>query len=114
MPPPRKPGTPTPALAANRRYKHRADVRERDNLRTQARWLALSALARKHPAEFTRLYLAELEYLGVAPPQMERPCACGGTIQRKAPTGMWPTVCATCGEAGRRGKRRIEPPAEAA
>jgi hypothetical protein len=37
-----------------------ADVRDRDRRRKQARRHALSKLARLHPAEYRRLYMAEL------------------------------------------------------
>jgi hypothetical protein len=37
-----------------------ADVRERDRRRKQARRRALSKLARMYPAEYRKLYMAEL------------------------------------------------------
>jgi hypothetical protein len=86
----------TPAQRANRRYK--AKHKEREYLRNQARQEALSALARKHPAEFVALYQAELVHLGIAPQSigMQRPCSCGGTIVRKQPVGGWPSKCDDC------------------
>src|SRR5947208_17100283 len=65
----------------------------------QARYEAFMALARRHPAEYTTLYQAELAHRGLNQGPMERPCRCGGTIRRKAPVGAWPTRCGQCATA---------------
>lgn len=97
MPNARKRGPVSPKLAAKRRFRDGSpEFRKRESLRMQARYEAFMALARRHPAEYTALYEAELVHLGINTPPMERPCACGGTIRRKAPVGMWPRVCEDC------------------
>lgn len=42
------------------------------------------------------------EYPAVRPePAMQRPCECGGVIQRRVPAGRWPKRCETCRKATR-------------
>jgi len=93
----RRRGRAGPKLMASRRFRDgNPDFRHRESLRMQARYEAFMALARKHPAEYTALYEAELKHLGIGAPPMERPCACGGMIHRKAPVGAWPKKCEGC------------------
>ena len=49
---------------AQHRYREATpEYRETEAMRVKARYRAMSALARKHPAEFGKLYEAELEKL---------------------------------------------------
>jgi hypothetical protein len=99
-----------PKLLASRRFRDgNPGFRHRESLRMQARYEAYAALARKYPAEYVRLYEAELAHLGVGPPPMERPCPCGGTIRRKAPVGAWPKRCSECGGDARSAHRALPP-----
>jgi hypothetical protein len=49
------------------------EYKDRERRRGIARHEALSALARKHPAEFAALYQAELEQAGLSPKSSGRP-----------------------------------------
>lgn len=85
------------ALSLRRYRKASPEYAEREKRRTTARWEALGALARKHPAEFTALYEAELAYAGLdSGAATERPCPCGGTILRPSGYGRWPSSCEEC------------------
>jgi hypothetical protein len=79
-----------------RHREYNPDYRDRERRRASARNEALSALARKYPAEFAALYQAELEHAGLDRVQMSRPCDCGGVIERRSPAGRWPARCADC------------------
>lgn len=103
----KKRGPAGPKLRASRKFRAQPGVREREALRTRARYEAFAALARKYPAEFMALYAAELRHLGVDVPPTERPCPCGGIIYRKAPVGAWPRRCDDCGAAARQTHRPL-------
>ena len=86
------------------------DYVARDTARKTARSAAMRELARRHPAEFMALYEAELKAAEVdGLPSMKRPCACGGVIRRKAPTGQWPRKCGKCLAQERARQRRAAP-----
>jgi hypothetical protein len=105
-------GAVTPKIRAHRRFRENSpEYRRRESLRMQARYEAFMALARRHPAEYAALYEAELQHLGIATTEMERPCpACPGVIRRKAPAGGWPRVCEDCGQAARARHRPLDTP----
>jgi hypothetical protein len=104
----RKRGPAGPKLLASRRFRDgNPEFRRRESLRMQARYEAFMALARRHPAEYQALYDAELEHLGIGTVAMERPCACGGTIRRKAPVGAWPKCYDDCGARARAAHRPV-------
>jgi hypothetical protein len=91
------------ALNLRRYRKANPGYAERERKRTTARWEALHALARRYPAEYMRLYEAELAHAGIdAGPPMERPCRCGGVIRRRSPYGRWPASCEDCRAKGRK------------
>jgi hypothetical protein len=84
-------------VAARRRYMA-ANPDARDNARRArtARRIAMEALARKYPADYQQLYVAELRYLGV-PAELTRTCPCGNTIRRmQGIGGPWAIRCAPC------------------
>lgn len=93
-----RPGRVNPNALAVRRFRQaHPDYAERERKRTTARWEALQALARRHVAEFTALYAAELAHAGLdTGPPMEKPCGCGGVIRRRSPYGRWPASCEDC------------------
>jgi len=70
-------GLAAPGTMAMRRYRDSGrpeaeDYRDRERKRAKARNEALSALARKYPAEFRQLYETELEYAGLEPRPLGR------------------------------------------
>jgi len=93
-----RPGRASPTAVRLRRYRDaNPEYADRERKRTTARWEALQGLARRHPAEFMKLYEAELAHAGLdAGPPMERPCPCGGVIRRRSPFGRWPSSCDEC------------------
>jgi hypothetical protein len=95
------------ALAMRRYREDSPDYADRERKRKTARWEAFQALARKYPAEYMRLYEAELEYAGLEPP-MSRPCPCGGVIRRRAPSGRWPSSCGECRKQAAAGETRSD------
>jgi hypothetical protein len=92
---------------AQRRYAAKPVSRDRERRRQQARYEALTALARRYPAEFMTLYAAELEHAGIAVPQMTRPCVCGRVIHRKSTSGAFPAVCEECRKRERLTNERL-------
>lgn len=90
-----------------RRFREASpDYADRERKRTTARWEALQALARRHVAEYSALYEAELAYAGLDSVATERPCACGGTIRRPSGFGRWPSTCEDCASPAALRKRR--------